>query len=279
MSRIAILGLGTMGAGVARHLVSAGNRVTVWNRTSIVATDFAESTGAQAAVDLAQAVLGAEVVLSFLSDDKASHSVWSTALALCEPGALVVECSTISPERATAFVAAAVESGLESAVALMIGSKTQVDAGTLIFLVGGSETVMTRLAPALEPTSAGVRFIGEPKTAAMLKLSVNTILAVQLAGMAEIKRVTESLDMGSALDLVTDLPLFSPTAVALLGRMRGGNFTPNFSVDLIEKDLGYMAQTAHELNVDVAVVSAVRATFSQASQHGLGNQDFTVIGR
>jgi 3-hydroxyisobutyrate dehydrogenase-like beta-hydroxyacid dehydrogenase len=279
MMRLTILGLGTMGAGVAKRLIAAGNEVTVWNRTASTSQAFAQSESARSAVDLASAVANADVVLSFLADDEASRSVWSNALAACSPTTLVVECSTVSPERAEEFTAEANNSGLQAMVALMVGSKPQAEGGMLTFLVGGDEGAMPQLAQVLEPASTSVRFVGLPKIAATLKLSINTILATQLVGMAEIKQITEALGMGQDLDLVTDIPVFSPLAVGLLGRMRGGDFTPNFSVDLIEKDLGYMAELAAEEGVDAAVISAVRNVFTRASTQGLGGQDFSVIGK
>jgi 3-hydroxyisobutyrate dehydrogenase len=148
----------------------------------------------------------------------------------------------------------------------------------LTFLVGGEPSAADRVAQVLEPASSSVRSVGAPQTAAILKLAINTMLAAQLAGMAELKRVTESLGVADALDLVTDIPVFSPLAVGLLGRMRAGDFTPNFTVDLIEKDLGYMAELAREQNVVATVIDSVRDVFTRASAQGLGDKDFSVIG-
>jgi 3-hydroxyisobutyrate dehydrogenase-like beta-hydroxyacid dehydrogenase len=267
-----------MGRGVAHNLVGASNDVAVWNRTTSVATDFAASTDARVADTLVSAVTDAEVVLSFLTDDQVSRAVWDQAMPACAPGALVIECSTISPERAEEFVSQATARGLQGAVALMVGSKPQADAGLLTFLVGGAPSAASRVAQVLEPASPSVRNVGAPHAAAILKLAINTMLATQLAGMAELKRVTESLGVANALDLVTDIPVFSPLAVGLLGRMRAGDFTPNFTVDLIEKDLGYMADLAREHNVEATVIDSVRDVFTRASARGLGDKDFSVIG-
>ena len=278
MKRLAILGLGTMGAGVASRLVAAGSDVSVWNRTSSVAKAFADSSGARAADDIASAVDGAEMVLSFLTDDVASAVVWGQALAVCPAGAIVVECSTISPERAAEFVDQATGLGFSAAVALMVGSKPQAENGMLTFLTGGEETATAEVASVLSPACGGVRHVGSPQAAAILKLAINTLLAAQLASLAELKQVTESLGMPELLTSVTDLPVFSPIAGALLARMRAGDFTPNFSVDLIEKDLGYMAQVAIDASVDPQVIQAVQAKFTRASHDGLGDKDFSVIG-
>lgn len=276
--RITILGLGTMGRGVAGRLVHAGNEVTVWNRTRAVSETFATQQSVRVVDDVASAVSDAEVVLSFLADDLASRDVWGVVLPACAAGALLVECSTVSPDRAEEFVASASAAGLVAAVALMVGSKPQADGGMLTFLTGGGDKAPARAAAVLEPASSSVRHVGSPRTAAILKLSINTLLAAQLATMATIKNVTDAAEAGAALDLVTDIPVFSPLAVGLLARMRSGDFTPNFSVDLIEKDLGYMVRLAQEESIDASVLSAVRAVFTRASHEGLGDKDFSVIG-
>jgi 3-hydroxyisobutyrate dehydrogenase len=277
--RITILGLGTMGRGVAGRLVHAGNEVSVWNRTRAVSETFATQQSVRVADDVASAVSDADVVLSFLTDDLASRDVWGAVLPACAPATVVVECSTVSPDRAEEFVTSASAAGLVAAVALMVGSKPQADGGMLTFLTGGSDEAATRCAPVLEPASSSVRHVGSPRTAAILKLSINTLLAAQLATMAAIKNVTDAAEGGAALDLVTDIPVFSPIAVGLLARMRSGDFTPNFSVDLIEKDLGYMVGLAQEQSVDASVLSAVQAVFTRAAVAGLGDQDFSVIGK
>jgi len=277
--RITILGLGTMGRGVAGRLTHAGNEVTVWNRTRAVSESFASQHNVRVIDDLAAAVSEAEVVLSFLSDDLASRDVWAAALPACAPATVVVECSTVSPDRAEEFVASASAAGLAASVALMVGSKPQAEGGMLTFLTGGSDEVAQHVATILEPASSSVRHVGSPRTAAILKLSINTLLAAQLVTMAAIKNVTDAAEAGAALDLVTDIPVFSPIAVGLLARMRSGDFTPNFSVDLIEKDLGYMVGLAQEQSVDASVLSAVQAVFTRAAVAGLGDQDFSVIGK
>jgi 3-hydroxyisobutyrate dehydrogenase len=278
MTRITILGLGTMGSGVAGRLADADNALTLWNRTSGVHEALSSRTNVDIANSLASAVAGADVVLSFVTADNASREVWAAALAHCAPGTAVVECSTVSPERAEEFVAQATAAGYPAVVALMVGSKPQADSGTLTFLTGGDAPAAATVATILEPASSSVRHVGTPRSAAILKLSINTLLATQLATMATLKNITESAGMSNALDLVTDIPAFSPLAVGLLARMRSGNFSPNFSVDLIEKDLGYMSQLAHDLQVSPDVVDAVRAVFARASAEGLGDQDFSVIG-
>ena len=276
--RIAILGLGTMGAGVASRLADADNDLTVWNRTRAVAETFSSGRNVRIGEDAASAVADCDVVFSFLTDDAASREVWGTVLSACGPDTLVVESSTVSPERAEEFVTQATQAGLRSAVALMVGSKPQAEGGMLTFLTGGAEDAASRVALILEPASSSVRHVGAPHQAAILKLSINTLLATQLVAMAAIKRVADAAHMGAALDLVSDIPVFSPLVLGLLARMRAGDFTPNFSVDLIEKDLGYMAAVANEHGVDASAVEAVRAVFTRASHEGLGDKDFSIVG-
>jgi len=168
MTRITILGLGTMGSGVAGRLADASNALTVWNRTPGALEALSSRTNVEIANSLASAVAGADVVLSFVTDDIASREVWAAALDHCAPGTVVVECSTVSPQRAEEFVSEATAAGYSAVVALMVGSKPQAESGTLTFLTGGDAPAAATVATLLDPASSSVRHAGSPHSAALL---------------------------------------------------------------------------------------------------------------
>ena len=155
---VALLGLGTMGNGMAANLLKAGFPLVVYNRTQAKAEPFA-AQGARIAHTPAEAVQGAKLILSMLSDDNASRDTWtgaSGALAAAQPGAVLVESSTVSLGWITELADLAKARGLEFLDAPVTGSRTQAEGGQLIFLVGGSEGALTSVTPALQAMSKDI---------------------------------------------------------------------------------------------------------------------------
>jgi 3-hydroxyisobutyrate dehydrogenase len=135
--KIALLGLGTMGRGMALNLLKAGFPLTVYNRTRAKAEALAEA-GAVVAENPARAAEGATVVLAMLADDEASRAAWhgaDGALAAMPPGSIAVECSTLSPSWIAELCGAARERGLRLVEAPVTGSRVQAEGGQLNFLV------------------------------------------------------------------------------------------------------------------------------------------------
>jgi 3-hydroxyisobutyrate dehydrogenase-like beta-hydroxyacid dehydrogenase len=280
MAKVAVLGMGTMGSRLARSLVGAGHAVTAWSRSGV--PDDVTAAGAQAAPTPAEAALGADAVISVLRDDDASRAVWSGpqgVLASMAPGALALECSTLTADRSEAFVAEAAGLGVAAVVAPLVGSRPQAEAGALTFLVGGSPADRVRAVALLGPVGASAREVGTAGDAAVLKLAINASLAVQTALVAELDAMVAARTSpeSGGLEAVRDLPVFSPAALGMLARMQAGNDDPNFTVDLMGKDLDYVLGL-----VDAGaapMVEQARDVYRQASLHGLGDRDLSVVRR
>ncbi len=184
---IALLGTGTMGAGMAANLLKAGFPLTVYNRTRSKAEPLA-AHGARIADTPAAAVKGARVILSMLSDDNASREAWtgpSGALAAAEPNAILVECSTASPAWISELADLAKARGLELLDAPVTGSRIQAEGGQLTFLVGGSETTLAAIRAPLEAMSKQIIHLGPVTSGAKMKLLNNFLCGVQVASLAE----------------------------------------------------------------------------------------------
>ncbi|HEX6886551.1 MAG TPA: NAD(P)-dependent oxidoreductase [Candidatus Nanopelagicales bacterium] len=283
MARVAVLGMGTMGSRLARSLVAGGHAVSVWSRSGVPADLLADETGpvGWAVADTpAQAATGAEVVLVVVRDDVASQAVWSGAsgaFAAMTPGALAVDCSTLTVERSDAFVAEARTRGLAAVVAPLVGSKPQAEAGALTFLVGGEADDRARAVALLAPVGASAREVGNPADAAVLKLAINASLAVQTALMAELDAALAArLSPGSpGFEAVRDLPVFSPAALGMLARMRAGQDAPNFTVALMAKDLDYFLGLVD--SGDAPTVERAREIYLDAARRGLGARDLSAV--
>jgi 3-hydroxyisobutyrate dehydrogenase len=278
---VALLGLGTMGAGMAGNLLKAGFPLTVYNRTRAKAEAFA-SQGARVTDSPAEAVRGASVVLAMLADDAASRAAWlgeQGALAAADGGAVLVECSTLSPAWIAELGAAAAARGLELLDAPVTGSRTQAEAGQLSFLAGGSEEALAKATPVLQAMSKEIVHLGPLGSGAKMKLLNNFLCGVQIASLAEgIAWLERSgLDREVAIDILKRGAPGSPLVAAISARMTSRDYTVNFVLQLMSKDLLYAHEAAAECGVELTTATNARALFEQAAAQGYGDQDMSSV--
>jgi 3-hydroxyisobutyrate dehydrogenase len=281
MSEIAFLGLGAMGSRMAANLVKAGHRVTVWNRSQR-AVDPLVASGAKAAASPRAATYGAEFVIAMLRDDEASRQVWldakDGALAGMRKGALAIESSTLTPDWSRSLGQQAAESGIGYLEAPVAGTLPQAEGGQLIYLVGGESALLERAMPILKVMGSAVHHAGTPGTGALTKLAVNTLLAVQVAGLAELIPLLKraGADAKSLLDVVAQTPVWSPVAARTAQSMLAGAFQPMFPVNMMAKDMGYALAAAGDPR-KAPLIAATRQIFADAIDHGLGDSNMTAI--
>lgn len=266
MMRVGVLGLGAMGRRMAARLVAAGHEVTVWNRSPGVAVEGA------VAGSLAEAARG-EVVIAMVRDDAASGAVWAEALPVMAKGALAVECSTLSPAHVTELHARAAAVGVDFLDAPVAGSRPQAEAGALVFLAGGEAAAVARAEPVLRAMGRAVHHAGAPGAGAVVKLMVNTLLAAQVAAMAELMGMAAraGLEMERALAAVADTPVWSPALAGASGAMRVRSFAPAFPIDLVVKDLALAAAE------EMPMASATLDIYSKAAAQGHGGDNITGV--
>ncbi|MDJ1008957.1 MAG: NAD(P)-dependent oxidoreductase [Paracoccaceae bacterium] len=273
MTKLAFLGLGAMGRRMAKNLIAAGHDVTVWNRSP----GAADGLGANTAASPAEAVGGAEMAISMVTDDDAARAVWlgaDGALAALPPGALAIEASTVSPGWVAELAAAAGERGSRLVDAPVAGSRPQAEAGELVFLAGGAADDIARFDPVAKAMGKAVLHAGGTGRGAVLKLMVNGLLAVQTAALAELLAfgAKGGLDPETAVALLTPVPVTSPAAAFVAGQIARGAHEPLFTVDLMEKDLGYLLQGAI-----LPLMAETRARFAAAAMRGHGARHITAI--
>ncbi len=281
MKTIAVLGLGTMGSGMARRLLGAGFPVTVYNRTASRAEALAEAGGKVAATPR-EAAIGADVVIAMLADDAASRAAWmgeDGALAGARPGAVLVESSTLSVAWVTELAAAADSLGCRLLDAPVTGSKPQATNGELLFLVGGDVATLDSIRDALAPMSRGVAHLGPTGSGALMKLINNFLCGVQAASTAEAVAMIErsGLDRAQALDVLGNGAPGSPLLRTVGARMAASDFRPNFALDLMAKDLAYAIEEGRRLGVALETASAALKEFRHASSEGHGAEDMSSV--
>lgn len=278
---VALLGLGTMGRGMAANLLKAGFPLTVWNRTRAKAEPFA-AQGARIAGTPAEAAKGAQLVIAILADDNASREAWmgkDGALAAAEPGAILVDSSTASPAWIAQLAAAAKARGLELLDAPVTGSRVQAAEGKLTFLVGGSEKALDKARPALEAMSQKIAHLGPVISGAKMKLLNNFLCGVQLASLAEgmVWLERSGLDRDQAIELLKAGAPGSPMLVSMADRMTKDLETINFSLALLTKDMAYAHAAAQEAGVDLTTATNAKHLFDRAVAAGYGNKDMANV--
>jgi len=281
MSKISVLGLGAMGARMAAHLIKAGHDVTVWNRTADSAKALL-AAGATQAQTPREAASGAAFVVAMVRDDDASRQVWldpdNGALAGMAAGTVAIESSTLTPGWIRELGRAIAERGVALLEAPVSGSRVQADAGQLVYFVGGDDTTLARAEPVLTAMGSAVHHVGPLGSGALVKLSTNALLGVQITVLAELIGLLRrsGADAGRALEAVAGTVVWSPVANYLSGSMLTGDFSPQFPVELIEKDFNYTVQAAGSAEA-APTIAAARDMFREAIDAGLGELNMTAV--
>jgi 3-hydroxyisobutyrate dehydrogenase len=278
---IAFLGLGIMGSGMARRLLEAGARLSVFNRSAERAAPFAKE-GARVAASPRDAVADADIVFSMVADDAASGAMWDGgygALAGVRPGTLLVECSTVTVGRITELAEAAKRIGCELVDAPVTGSKLQAAGGELTFLVGGTEPALARIRQALDAMGRTVVHLGPVGSGALVKLINNCLAGVQAASLAEAIAVIErsSLDRNQTVGAIVTGSPGSPVMKTLASRILADDFSPNFYLRLLAKDLGYAIAEGERVGVPMTMASAALELLNHSIARGDGDKDMAAV--
>ena len=271
---VAFLGLGIMGRPMASNLVKAGHQLTVWNRTP-----GKDVEGARAAGSPAEAAVGAEVIWTCVSDTKAVECVLFGPQGVHESlaaGQVIVDSSTISPSATRQFAERVRARGVQYVDAPVTGSKVGAESGTLIFIVGGEESAIEKLKPLFAATGKKFFRMGETGKGQVAKLAMNLQIALIYEGFAE------ALTLGAKLgvDASTMMPLIEASMVRsgvmeykapfVLKR----DFSPNFPLRLMRKDIRLALEAAKEARVKLPGLETVEEIYDMATEDGHENLDY-----
>jgi 3-hydroxyisobutyrate dehydrogenase len=282
MNRIAVLGLGIMGSGIARNLLGKGFPVVVWNRTPARAEPF-RALGAEAAESPADAARGAEVVIDVVTDVEASREVWTGArgaLAAMSPSAAAVECATLSVHWIRELDALARERKLAFLDCPMTGSKQGAEKGTLTLLVGADETELARVRPVLEAFSQRIFRFGPPGAGTAYKLVNNLMLAAQTLVTGEAIALVErhGINPAAAAEAIRAGAMASPIVRAKLPEILARDYSDTqFALRWMLKDLRYGLEYAAEQGLRLPAAERICELFAEAEARGWGGLDYAAV--
>ncbi|HVX45568.1 MAG TPA: 2-hydroxy-3-oxopropionate reductase [Mycobacteriales bacterium] len=281
MSRIAFIGLGIMGGPMAANLVAAGHDVIGFNRSPQKTQTLVER-GGTAAASIAEAVTGAEVIITMLPDSPDVEAVVlgeNGVLSAAEPGALLIDMSTIEPQ--TARRVAAEGTALRVLDAPVSGGEQGAIEGTLSIMVGGAAEDLAAARPYLDVLGAAVVHVGPAGAGQTVKAANQLIVAGNLALIAEAIVFLEKsgLDAAAALEVI-GAGLAGSTALARKGSgMLAREFAPGFRLDLHHKDLGIALAAARQNSVTLPVSALVGQLVAALCAQGHGGEDHSALLR
>ncbi len=252
MARVAFIGLGRMGHGMAGRYLDAGFSVAVWNCSKAKADDLI-ARGAHWATSPEDAAIDADAVVTMVADDAASREVWLTrdgAAATMKAGTIAIECSTVSYRHALDMARELRGRGLIYIDSPVTGLPDSAAAGKLTLLVGAEPADLERARPYLDPIGTTIRHFGAVGSGTVYKLINNLMGAIQIAGLAEGLAIAEQagLDMKLVLEAVQTGVAASPQVIRHSRRMAERNFAGStFTAALRHKDAAYAVALAESL--------------------------------
>lgn len=281
--RIAVIGTGIMGAGMARSLAREGHEVVVWNRTASKAEAVAEGTDEiEAVADVAAAVRGSGVVISVLFDTDAVLSVTNDLVGALDPDAVWLQTSTVGPDGVRRIAEAVPGAAAQQLVdAPVLGTRKPAEDGTLVVLAAGDPAAIECARPALEAIgSRTVRAGAEVGRASALKLACNSWVALVNAGTAQALALAsgQGVEPELFLEAIKGGAVDTPYAHLKGSAMLTGNFSQvSFEVDGVRKDLTLMLEAASEADVSDGLLAALLGCYDRASEKGHGSDDMSAV--
>jgi 3-hydroxyisobutyrate dehydrogenase len=280
---VAILGLGIMGSGMAHRLLAANFPLTVYNRDRAKCVGFA-ANGALVAASPSEAASHAQIILSMVADDVASRQLWlgaDGALAGVSPSSVLIESSTLSLAWIQELATASAERGCEFLDAPVTGTKPHAASGELLFLVGGSRDALDRARPVFSILGRDAIHLGPSGSGALMKLVNNFLCGVQAASFAEALSLIDAggLDREKAVSILTAGAPGSGIVKRVAERVAANDFTPNFGLRWMAKDLAYAIGTGSARGIPLRTASAALSIFEDAVAGGHGDEDFSAVAK
>lgn len=283
MTAVAMLGTGIMGAAMARNLLGKGHRVTVWNRTRSRAEPLA-ADGAAVAGSPAEAVGGADVVITMLSDGETALSVMAEASAALRPGRIWAQMGTVGVASPPLFAEFAAERGLTFVDAPVQGTRQPAEQGKLIVLAAGPPDARTVLDPVFDAVGSRTLWLDEDGAAGAgtrLKLAAVSYAISLTSVVAESVALAKGLGLDPSLlgEVLTGGPLDSVYLRTKMKAMIAGDFEPSFAVGNAEKNTRLIREAAEAAGIRVDVNDAAGERFRRVIDEGHGDEDMAATYR
>ncbi len=286
--KIAFIGLGNMGAPMARNLIKAGHALNLFDLNQDVLKELAE-LGGNISGSPRDAAQGAELVITMLPAAAHVRAVWLNedgVLAGIGQGVPAVDCSTIDPQTIRDVSAAAAKQGVTVADAPVSGGTGGAQAGTLTFMVGATPDLFATLQPVLAQMGRNIVHCGDVGTGQIAKICNNLLLGISMVG------VSEAMALGDALGIDTQVlagiinsstgrcwssDTYNPWPGVIETAPSSRGYTGGFGADLMLKDLGLATEAARQVKQPVILGAVAQQLYQSMSQRGEGGKDFSAI--
>lgn len=286
--RIAFIGLGNMGAPMARNLIKAGHALALFDLNKEVLAELG-ALGGQVSASPREAVAESDLVISMLPAAAHVRSVYlddDGVLAGIRAGTPTVDCSTIDPQTAREVSKAAAAKGVDMGDAPVSGGTGGAAAGTLTFMVGASDELFAALKPVLEHMGRNIVHCGEVGTGQIAKICNNLLLGISMIG------VSEAMALGNALGIDTQVlagiinsstgrcwssDTYNPWPGVVETAPSSRGYTGGFGTELMLKDLGLATEAARQARQPVILGAVAQQLYQAMSLRGEGGKDFSAI--
>jgi len=278
MANLGFLGLGLMGYPMARNLLRAGHQVALWSHNSAKARQLADTDGGTFCSTPREVATNAECIFLCVGDTAMSREVILGQDGLIEgakPGSVIADASTISPSESRNIGKALKAKGVEFLDAPCTGSTPGAEGGTLTFMIGGPEEVFQKVKPYLEPMGKRLYYCGGPGMGLQAKLTQNLVLSNILMAFNEgmVLAVKGGVDPKLMLEILDNSAAKSGLINYKAPFVFRRDFTANFAVKWMDKDIGLMLESGKELGVPLVLTGLTRQLFQTAIAAGHGDED------
>jgi 3-hydroxyisobutyrate dehydrogenase len=285
LSRIAFIGLGNMGGPMASNLSRAGHQVVGFDLVEEAREAIAKA-GIAVAATAKESVKNADVVITMLPSGDPVIKVWNGILQEAKNGALFIDCSTIDVADARTAHGLAAQRGVESLDAPVSGGVGAANAGTLTFMVGGTETAFARGRPVLEQMGKRVVHCGQSGNGQTAKICNNMILGISMIAVSEAFVLGEKLGLShqALFDVVSvssgqcwALTSYCPVPGPVPASPANNDYRPGFSAALMLKDLRLAKDAAAAAGVEAVLGAQAAQIYESFAQKGRGATDFSGV--
>lgn len=278
MAKLGFLGLGIMGYPMARNLMQAGHEVALWSHTASKAQELAKTGKGTACATPAEVAAQSECVFLCVGDNAMSEQAILGPNGIIEgikSGSVVADASTVSPSVSRRIGKKLAEKGVQFLDAPCTGSRPGAEGGTLTFMIGGDREVFERVKPWLEAMGKRLYYCGGAGMGLHAKLSQNLILSNILQAFNEgmVLATRAGVDPELMLDILDNSAAKSGLIAYKAPFVFRRDFSTNFSVKWMHKDIGLMLDSANELDVPLPLTSLTQQMFRAAIARGHGEED------
>jgi 3-hydroxyisobutyrate dehydrogenase len=278
---LGFIGTGQMGSRMIKRLLEHGFKVNVYNRTKEKALDL-QKDGAIVQDSIEDLVKNSDVILSSLANDEAVEEAYLSengVVNFMKPETIVIDLSSVRPETSRKVYKAVIQKGGYMIDAAVSGSIVPAEEGSLVIFVGGDQEAYEKSKPILAVLGKESHYLGVSGSGSIMKLVVNDVLGIGMAGIAEAIRLGESagLEKNKVVDILGQTAVVAPGFKLKLENIKKDEYPPAFKLELMLKDMDNVLRQAREDKVSLPVSEAADQLYKEALNQDLADKDFSAV--